>query len=241
MTRRGFSLLEVMLAIGIVLVLSGVIYAFLFDLMDARERIVRYSDRSRVGIGMMETIERDLMTTLAGSSRFGAGIKGGSTWLTLLSRSVTLPIETDSQTVLGDLQGVKFEWQPGRGELRASRWDVLSGETALSEVISEEIEHLQIRYYDGRAWRGTFDSSTTGRLPVALEVAVWFGTPRRPAPSAGSFESVGFRDEPGFNEAFDPGSWERETTDVQLPTREPDRVRVMVIPDGPEVGMEASP
>lgn len=237
--RSGFTLLEVMLAITIVLALAGTVYAFLFDLIDSRERIVSASDRSRVGIGVIEQLERGIMTTIAGSSEFGSGVRGTPTSIDLLSRAVTLPVETDSQTVLGDLQGLSFSWDAQRGTISASRWDVLGGERSDEQVISSDIAYFQLRYYDGQAWRGRFDSSNA--LPVAIEVAIWFGEPEylddgpealggdTPSEEADSaFNALGF-DEP------DPELPERE---VVVPTREPDRVRVMVIPDGPSVGWE---
>lgn len=242
--RRAFSLIEVMLAIGIVMVLAGVVYAFLFNLMDSRRRVVQYGDRSRVGVGMIEAIERDLMTTLAGDSRFGPGLKGSATSLTLLSRSVTLPIETDAQTVLGDLQGVRFEWERSFGQLRASRWDVLSGERAMSEVISDEVEYLQFRYFDGRTWRGSFDSSAAGRLPVAIEVAVWFGDVQQASaaqaaePSAGGSDAAGQPGSEPLIDPFDEAAWQDSIEPAPtVPTRQPDRVRVMVVPDAPDVGL----
>lgn len=237
--RRAFSLLEVMLAIGIVLLLSGVVYSFLFDLMDSRDRVVRYSDQSRVGVGMIETIERDLMTTLAGGSRFGPGLRGSATSMTLLSRGVTLPIENDSQTVLGDMQGVRFEWERSSRQLRASRWDVLSGESAMSEVISDQVEHLQFRYFDGRQWSGSFDSGSAGRLPVAIEVAVWFGD-KRVAAGRTSVQGSGLAGFMGasrrdLDAALDPEWEDEDLLSPDLPTRDPDRVRVMVVPDAPDV------
>lgn len=234
-----------MLAISIVLVLAGVVYAFLFNLMNSRDRVVQFSDRSRVGVGMIETIERDLMTTLAGGSRFGPGLRGSATSLTLLSRNVTLPIETDSQTVLGDLQGVRFEWERSRGRLRASRWDVLSGENAMSEVISDDVEYLQFRYYDGRQWRGSFDSASAGRLPIAIEVAVWFGkVPQAEAPGSGGVpdgagpEGQGSFDGTQRASPFDDSAWQDPVeAEPTAPKRDPDRVRVMVVPDVPDAGM----
>ncbi|MCL4222515.1 MAG: prepilin-type N-terminal cleavage/methylation domain-containing protein [Phycisphaerales bacterium] len=237
--RRAFSLLEVMLAIGIVLVLSGVVYTFLFDLMDSRDRVVRYGDQSRVGVGMIETIERDLMTTLAGGTRFGPGLRGSPTSMTLLSRGVTLPIENDSQTVLGDMQGVRFEWERSSRQLRASRWDVLSGESAMSEVISDQVEYLQFRYYDGRQWSGSFDSGSAGRLPVAIEVAVWFGD-RQAETSRGRTRGAGLEGRVGpsrrdLDAALDAEWEDEELSAPDLPLRDPDRVRVMAVPDAPEV------
>lgn len=247
-TRRGFSLLEIMLALAIVAALAGTVYAFLFDLIDSRNRIITESDRSRMGIGTIEQLERDLTTTLAGSSGFGAGIRGTATSIELLSRGVTLPIETDSQTVLGDMQGVSFSWRALSGELSANRWDVLSGERGEPEVISEEIAYLQFRYYDGDSWRGGFNSSST--LPVAIEVSIWFGEPQF---ESGSLSEVRAEIEDMFGAS--ETALTEEQADAELlaiieeefdeppipPERAPDRVRVMVIPDGPSVGWEVGP
>ncbi len=240
--RRGFTLLEVMLAITIVLAIAGTVYVFLFDLIDSRERIVSESDRSRVSIGVFEQLERGIMTTIAGSTVYGSGVQGGPNSIELLSRAVTLPIETDSQTVLGDLQGLSFSWDAQRGELSARRWDVLGGEQTDSQVISSDIAYFQLRYYDGQAWRGRFDSSSG--LPVAIEVAIWFGEPEFLDGGLDDFAGdARGEDEDSRLEAmgFEEGLLEDEFAgEVLVPGREPDRVRVMVIPDGPSVGWEDS-
>lgn len=245
--RRGFTLIEVMLALAIVLALAGTVYTFLFDLIDSRNRIMLESDRSRMGIGALEQLERDIMTTIAGSSGLGTGIRGGPTWIELLSRGVTLPIETDSQTVLGDMQGVSLAWDGQYGTLSASRWDVLSGTRNASEIISDKIAYLQFRYYDGSEWRGSFTSSSS--LPVAIEVAIWFGQVEY---ASGAMLGVeGEVDEFGDEVNAAPPEWfeeeefgfeEEEFDEVPIPPeRAPDRVRVMLIPDGPSVGWEGGP
>ncbi len=238
--RRAFSLLEVLLAIAVVMILAGTVYAFLFDLLESRDRILDESDRSRAGIGVIEQLERDIMTTLAGASGYGAGVQGTRTSLTLLSRSVTLPIENESQTVLGDLQGVSFTWDGQSGALSASRWDVLSGERAQPEVISDKIAYMQLRYFDGSSWSGQYNSSST--LPVALEIAIWFGEPtfaNEPWPDENDFED---RPEEIFIDSTDEAMTDDEFVEEPLPPeRAPDRVRVVVVPDGPSIGWGGGP
>jgi hypothetical protein len=198
-----------------------------------------------MGIGTVEQIERDVMTTLAGSGGFGAGVRGTPTSIELLSRGVTLPVESGSQTVLGDLQGVSFRWDGRHGTLSANRWDVLSGERGEAEVISEKVAYFQLRYYDGSAWRGSFDSSSA--LPVAIEVSIWFGEPVFPSGTLSEVEAE-LAARPGGDAPVGgpdddlaglvPGGLEDFDESPIPPERAPDRVRVMVIPDGPGVGWE---
>jgi len=246
-SRRAFTLLEVMLALAIILVLAGTVYTFLFDLIDSRDRVMGESDRSRTGIGAFEQLERDIMTTVAGSNALGTGIRGSRHSIELLSRGVTLPIETDAQTVLGDMQGVSFAWDGRYGTLSASRWDVLSGSRATPETISDNVAYLQLRYYDGSEWRGSFTS--TSSLPVAIELALWFGKVEYADDSNAAFDLP--PGAPAINENDAPPEWfetdgfafeDDEIERIPVPPRRaPDRVRVMLIPDGPSAGWEGSP
>lgn len=57
---------------------------------------------------------------------------------------------------------------------------IYSGQQALSP----EVNSLQFRFFDGRAWYTTWDSSQTGRLPRAVEVIIGFAPARiRPGPA----------------------------------------------------------
>lgn len=245
--RRAFTLIEVMLALAIMLALAGTVYTFLFDLIDSRDRIMSESDRSRMGIGALEQLERDIMTTIAGSTKLGTGIRGTPTSIELLSRGVTLPIEIDSQTVLGDMQGVSLSWDGQYGTLSASRWDVLAGARTAPEVISDKVAYLQLRYYDGSQWRGSFTSSS--ELPVAIEIAIWFGKVEYAGASTPGLSDLPGEAPPSDNAAIpewfekeQPGFEEEEFDEVPIPPqRPPDRLRVMLIPDGPSAGWEGGP
>jgi prepilin-type N-terminal cleavage/methylation domain-containing protein len=79
------------------------------------------------------------------------------------------------------------------------------------ETVATGIERLRFRYFNGTEWLDSFDSAATGDLPVAIEAALWFGT----APSDDNAESIEH-------------------------LRAPDRIRVMVVPDGPVTGAKGA-
>lgn len=118
--------------------------------------------------------------------------------------------------------------------------------------MAEGVSALRLRYFDGRSWRDSFDSKAAGDLPVAVEVALWFRRPGDPPAAPAIEEESG----PPTDEAEvewdgedpfalpvsfdDPTGWEDEVEPSDLPEREPDRVRVIIVPDGPSAAWRES-
>jgi len=174
-THRAFTLIEVLLALGILLALTGSVYTFLDSVMTQRDRVAQAASDQQIAGAIIERIESDVLTTLAGSGRIGAGIVGSNTRLTLLTRGVTPPLQGAAVGVpLGDLQLSRFEFDPFMGELHAARRDALdeNAQTTM-ELLTDRLERVRFRYYKGRSWVSSFDSRTSG-LPGAIEVALWF-------------------------------------------------------------------
>lgn len=74
---------------------------------------------------------------------------------------------------------------------------------------------------------------------MAIEVAVWFGEKRTRSADDGGANGAGLEGMmgPGRNDldaALDSEWEDEELLEPALPTRDPDRVRVMVVPDAPE-------
>ena len=129
------------------------------------------------------------------------------------------------------------EYQFDSGVFKARRWNI-GGSTPELETVCDHVEAVRVRYFDGKEWKASFDSLSAGALPVAVEVAVWFGTPKkdenaagpaaRPAKSGGT---KGAKTEP--DATSDEGAPAKQDAAAALPSREPDRLRVIVVPDGP--------
>lgn len=84
---RGFSLLEVLVAIALVLALVGAMFWFLHDMMAGRDRINEELGRRQAASLLIDRLEQDLLTCIAGNGR-ASGIRGTETELAVLTRAV---------------------------------------------------------------------------------------------------------------------------------------------------------
>ncbi|MDX2148454.1 MAG: prepilin-type N-terminal cleavage/methylation domain-containing protein [Planctomycetota bacterium] len=214
--RRGLTLIEVLVAIGLLLALSASMYAMLAGLEQRRGRVVEQVRRGG-GINVfLDRIERELLTCVA-SHQGKPGVRGSSTSLELASAGVS-----------------------GRSASQVTQFSFENGAARIGREneAAEDVAPLasgRFRYYDGRSWSDSFNSVEANALPVAIEVAAWFE--RGPA-AEGELGGAGLSTEPqsGANDTkrqeADDGERDRsvsETGEVIAPSR----VRVMSIPDGP--------
>ncbi len=239
MIRRSFTLMEVLLAVALVLMLSGAVYGFLWNLLGQRDRVESTAEEASAATAIIERIESDLMGSLAGAAG-EAGIKGTTGSLRLLSRQVGVPLDKASRGALhGDLFCTEVAFNPSSGEITARRWNMAGEGSAGAEVVGDGVQRLRFRYFDGRRWRAAFDSAAEGELPCAVEVALWFGSPEQgemDAEGAESPQRPQRRQEPGEEARAGDGGNDAAGSVGEAPAtpdREPDRVRVMVVPDGP--------
>lgn len=240
---RGFTLFEIMLAIALLVALSSTLFSFMLNLMSRRDRLIEASRDGRSGSSLIERLENDIFGAIAGDATIGAGIDGGENRLTLLTRTVNVPSGPDElDWALGDLQSARYVFDDASSEVRTVRRAIVPGGSvseADDEVVSSRVRRLRFRYHDGQTWLSSYNSLQRNGLPVAIEVAIWFGDPPpRPALDADSPGSAGDETPLQFGADFpeEPFIDAGQTIegDVLLPTfGEPDRLRVIVVPDGP--------
>jgi hypothetical protein len=203
--------MEVMVALSLIAMLAGAVTSFLWSLSSRQISLSRASMEAQAADTLLDRLEGDLLSGLAGDPRLGAGIDGSATRLRLLTRGVDV-----ADGGAGDLQESVFEYSGGT--LSMSRRPVGTGgaESAPASVhpLSTGLSRVRFRYFDGRGWKSSFNSASLGRLPAAIEVEVWQAG-RAPAAGGGS----------GTSEAAWP---------------EPDRSRVIVVPDGPDAAWGGS-
>lgn len=213
MTRtkvRGFTLFEVLLALALVALLAGAMFALISELGSQRRQIGDAWRRWRATDVLFDALERDLACVIAGDARVGAGIKGNQNSLALLTRGVWIDPDAPSDAAAAarsrDLTRVAYQTGESGG-IRCRRAVVLRAPNAGSPpperngTIGADLRSVRFRYFDGREWQDAFDSLQKGHLPEALEIAVWLG---------GSSPS---------------------TAGSGASSPSPDRLRVIVIPD----------
>jgi prepilin-type N-terminal cleavage/methylation domain-containing protein len=242
--RRGFTLLEVMVAIGLILALSGGMWSLMSALGERRERLGLETTRSAGVAALFDQIENDLTTCVAADAEFGAGVKGDAESLTIVSRGVGLA----SAAAMSDARSTNYVF--AGDSLTVSRKE--RGDAGASAPMLERIGRVRFRYFDGQEWTASFDSGAAEKLPVALEVAVWFDVPpviaeRRAAESQAEDAAASGTDVRADNAtefgaaASDDASRAGVGDDADaaaVDEEEQDwgpagRVRIFIVPDGP--------
>ena len=238
MTRRAFSLLEVLIAIGLVIVLLGSMFAFMFDTLSARTRALEHAGWQRAATTLIERVELDLMSCVVGDRVNGAGIDGDNTSLRILTRGVAAHLAArgrEDPSVFGDLQQVEYRFEEDLGQIEGRRLPAgvrAAGNTPFAPL-GGAVYKVRFRYHDSTAWRDSFDSLLQGTLPAAVEIAVWFHPwpgderPQAPASELEIPERLTFDATAGFDEA----EFARESDLELFDEPAPDRIRVIVIPD----------
>ncbi|MCZ6835448.1 MAG: hypothetical protein O7G85_06710 [Planctomycetota bacterium] len=230
MSRRSFTLLEVLIAIALTLALLGTMFGFLINLLEARAQVIEISGRQRAANVLIERLERDLMACLGGDSTMGAGVEGETDRLSVLSRGLLIN-EQDASGSFADVQRSEYQFDESRATLQARRYDASSSDDRESEfeTIGENIFKVRFRYYDGRAWSESFNSLDAKQLPVAIEMAFWFDPwPGETMPDRQVEDSFEFEPEAS---GFDEMESARLSDLKREGEPQPDRRRVIVIPD----------
>ncbi len=252
---RAFTLIETLVALGLLLVLVGAVFAFGMNLTASRDRLAAHMRRSQTVRVFLDRLEQDLHTALASDAGQGAGIVGDESSIRLLSRSVGAMGQTHGiASAMSDLLRSEYRWDNGGRTLQASRGAPDGG--AAWNTIADDLGCVQWRYHDGRGWVTTFDSGATGRLPVAVEVAIWYVSPQSEADrtaaeaqaqdeqapgglanpdSTDEFGSL-FGSRPAVDEKDDAAGSNamEDANDARRDWPKPDRVRLIIIPDAPD-------
>ena len=121
MIRRGFTLVEVLVATALMLALVGAMYGFLHDLVSVRARVLDLTARQRAAAAVLDALESRLACTLVADAVDGAGVRGDASSLTVLSRGVTArlaPATEDDAPLLGDLQRLELRFEGERLQAR---------------------------------------------------------------------------------------------------------------------------
>jgi len=228
-SSRAFTLIEVLVAIALLLALSGALSAMLFGLMERRDRVAIEASRQ----GAVDILFSEIDAALVGAfveGPQGAGIRGDESSLRVLSRGVRVAPGSG----LSDVIGLEFRHDDATGGILARRLSPGAGVESEMESAASDIASVRLRYLDGGTWKTSFDSGAMGRLPAAIEVSVWFtdGAPEEPTRGGAIAVGTDAESDGGLADGFGTASASGDE-DTGPP---PSRRRVMVVPDGPSIG-----
>lgn len=217
--ERAFTLMEVMVALTLIGLLSGAVMGFLWSLASRQGALARAAAEAQGIDTLLDRLEGDLLGGLAGDPRLGAGIDGSAVRLRLLTRGVDV-----GDGGAADLQEAVYSFSGGT--LSLSRRPVgpgAGGIAAEQHALATGLSRVRFRYFDGRSWKPSFNSGAVRRLPAAIEIEVWRGG-RAPAAAAEGAS----------------GGEGAAATGAEAEWPEPDRSRVIIVPDGPEAAWGGS-
>lgn len=238
---RGFTLLEVLVALALLTLLLTAAATYLWQVQAGRAKLRTIAERSAATGTFFDRLEAELLAVVSGDRVLGAGFRGDGVSLALLTLAPSAG-EVERGDVRGGMVSSVYRFDGGSGRLVVTRRDALrAGSPAAERVLGEGLVRVRLRYYASGAagigsWRGAFDSREAGGLPAAVEVAVWFvgsraGETGGPAASAaGAGEGLSEPEAEAARLARGAERADESAEDEELPP--PDRVRVIAIPGG---------
>jgi prepilin-type N-terminal cleavage/methylation domain-containing protein len=239
MTRRGLTLLEVLIAIALIGGLLAAAFSFLFNLLDSRRATLDILAQHRAANYLIECIEADLFTAIAGDASVGAGVQGDAHSLRILTRDVPARL-ADRGALSGDAftDLLRAEYRFTGRRIEFSRAIPTAPPQDDASQFEGAITTVRFRYYDGSRWRDSYDSAQSGALPVAVEVAVWFNQavgdvddlPGNLAEDEGLLSGDAFLSD-DFEQTFDERAFAMESDLEMEDEPQPDRIRVITLTD----------
>ena len=226
--RRAFTLLEALVAIGMMVLLVGALSLFLDDLTMTRAAAARTAARTRSADALFGAVETALMTAVVDGGRQGAGVQGNATRMRVLSSRTDAGSGTVHQlarAAFSPLSATAVTW--GGGSVTVERGNV-------SSTLPAQVRALRIRYLGDAGWEESFDSMQAGMLPLAVEVSLWFGQPV----AQGEGSAAGEGGDAG--QGADAGADMPDADVTEEDLGPPDRVRVFAVPDAATMAADAA-
>jgi len=197
--NSAFTLLELLVALALMGVLAGALYASLHIAFSARTRAEAAIAPVRAASLALELVRRDIVSTppptgvLAGSF-VGVDAKSDAPAHGTAGDADTLDFYSAVSDATHDgpvIQGIELAFVPdasGRGGVLVRRLtsNLLAPVTQepVEETLCRNVLSFNLTYYDGMAWTDSWDSTTReNALPVAVEATL---TIRNPDPARGA-------------------------------------------------------
>jgi general secretion pathway protein J len=181
--RRGFTLLEMLVAMAIMVVVAGSLYATLHIAFTARRTALAAVEEVRKTEGALGLVRADLESAVLPVGILAGALVGeeGVDALGRTADSVLFYAAAPGEEGMGDIRGVALTCEEddegGTGQMLVRRitTNLLSPTTQETEgeVLCRGVYAFALRYWDGIDWLTLWDSTTQdNQLPLAIEVTL---------------------------------------------------------------------
>ena len=167
MNRRAFTLLEVVVAIGMLLLLVSTLSSILWGAVRSGEEL-RTRMRRSTGVAAAFELLAAAADTCTARGRDGLpGIEGDGEHL-----RITRAVQSARDHSLDPIETLSFSTSPSEDGLNLV---VTTASGGVESVLVEDAGGLRFRYHDGVGFQDTWDSAVRG-LPRAIELSIWLGS-----------------------------------------------------------------
>jgi general secretion pathway protein J len=188
---KGFTLLEIMISIGILVVILTIVYNTFNSSIRAFTTIDDYGDAYGEARFVLNRMSEEIGSIYFSGENPKTGLLGED------KDEDDLPFDSLHFTSLSHIRWVKDSRESELCEIgyyletdrerektflfRREDWNVDGAleEGGITLELAEEIDGLNFRYYDGEEWVDDWDSEEKGGLPKAIEVVLLVEDPSR--------------------------------------------------------------
>lgn len=184
-SRRGFTLVELMLAILILAIMMSIVYGVVVSTVEAAHRVEEITASSEIGPAILTQIRSDLEAAFLpkeGDYFVGLDVKAGTgnrDRIDFVSSAMAYGSEFDtdeprfhSVNEVG-YQVVESRTVPGAGTLYRREDLGLDAEPLRGGRLTElydRVSHFKLRYLDGELWKDEWSSKAMKKLPAAVRI-----------------------------------------------------------------------
>ena len=199
--RRGFSLLELLLAMSMILILSLVMYRAMTFTIGARRSAYAAVDSTRAGVIAADLVRQDLESIPPPSGILArefvgihtpgdSGADADMIEFSTIGRDAGADVSLIHDPFAEGLRRVEFslrtDLQPPALVRRVTR-NLLATQEPLveEEILCRNVRSFSLRYFDGYMWQENWDSTTVDNiLPTAVAITLEVIDPQAADPDA---------------------------------------------------------
>ena len=175
LVQRGFTLVEIMVAVAVAALLLSTIYGVFQTVAGAKQRLDQEGENYHIARVIFDRLSRELRSAYfpAKGGRFEGGTnEQGETYLSFTTTAST-PLSGAGVGEVSYLLQLDRDNPAGRKVLDRSERGLNSAEeVSQSYRIASGIEQLTLRFYDDGTWLDQWPTSAQAKTPRAIEISL---------------------------------------------------------------------